>query len=328
MYKNHAILYLQNISPLHAGAGSQIGIVDLPIQREIHTGYPKIESSSLKGALRQRLENTLSEQEPQRKTDLLKLNLAFGYDENGVAKEIKNEFDGSTGKFDKFFQGALSFSDARILFFPVKSMKGVMAWVTCPMVLNRFAEDLKIITNPKKDDEFIASVEALGKSNISDSECIISNDCNVKIVKDTQNYVILEEYAFKANDDARIEVFCEKVANGITNLVQHLVILSNDDFVDFVQLSTEINTRIKIDDVKGTVADGQLFTEEFLPCETVLYSIIGASPVFQTKNKTGYLDKAPEVLAFFKTALKNARNVFQLGGNSSLGKGIIHATII
>ena len=44
------ILYA--LSAVHAGSGSEIGVVDLPIQRERSTGYPKIESSSLKGALR------------------------------------------------------------------------------------------------------------------------------------------------------------------------------------------------------------------------------------------------------------------------------------
>jgi len=38
---------------LHPGSGSELGIVDLPIQRERHTGYPKIEGSGLKGSLRE-----------------------------------------------------------------------------------------------------------------------------------------------------------------------------------------------------------------------------------------------------------------------------------
>lgn len=39
---------LHAISSVHAGSGSELGIVDLPIQREKHTGFPKIESSTLK----------------------------------------------------------------------------------------------------------------------------------------------------------------------------------------------------------------------------------------------------------------------------------------
>ena len=38
-------------TPLHVGAGSAVGVVDLPVMRERHTGYPVIPGSSLKGVL-------------------------------------------------------------------------------------------------------------------------------------------------------------------------------------------------------------------------------------------------------------------------------------
>ena len=36
-------------TPLHVGAGSSVGAIDQPIQRERHTGFPIIPGSSLKG---------------------------------------------------------------------------------------------------------------------------------------------------------------------------------------------------------------------------------------------------------------------------------------
>ena len=39
------------------------------------------------------------------------------------------------------FAGALSVSDARLLAFPVRSLKGVFAWVSCPAVLTRLQRD-------------------------------------------------------------------------------------------------------------------------------------------------------------------------------------------
>ena len=35
-------------------------------------------------------------------------------------------------------------TDARLLAFPVRSLKGVFAWVTCPAVLERFHRDLQL----------------------------------------------------------------------------------------------------------------------------------------------------------------------------------------
>ncbi|MDW8094081.1 MAG: RAMP superfamily CRISPR-associated protein, partial [Caldimicrobium sp.] len=61
MFKEKRIMFLIAETPVHAGSGSEIGIVDLPIQREKYTEYPKIESSGLKGCLREAFENSLNE---------------------------------------------------------------------------------------------------------------------------------------------------------------------------------------------------------------------------------------------------------------------------
>jgi CRISPR-associated protein Cmr4 len=46
------LLYLFTRTPLHVGAGSAVGAIDQPIQRERHTGFPLIPGSSIKGVLR------------------------------------------------------------------------------------------------------------------------------------------------------------------------------------------------------------------------------------------------------------------------------------
>ena len=56
MYKISKPVFLYCLTSLHAGSGSSLGVVDLPIQRERHTSFPKIESSSLKGAFREAFE--------------------------------------------------------------------------------------------------------------------------------------------------------------------------------------------------------------------------------------------------------------------------------
>ena len=49
MFKLAKMAMIVAHTPIHAGSGSETGIVDLPIQRERHTAYPKIEGSSMKG---------------------------------------------------------------------------------------------------------------------------------------------------------------------------------------------------------------------------------------------------------------------------------------
>ena len=54
-------MYLYTETPLHAGAGSGLSSIDLPIQRERATQYPIIQGSGIKGKLRATLEGNREE---------------------------------------------------------------------------------------------------------------------------------------------------------------------------------------------------------------------------------------------------------------------------
>ncbi|NMB17226.1 MAG: hypothetical protein GX980_08970 [Firmicutes bacterium] len=54
------VLFLYGQSWLHPGAGASTGSIDLPVQREVHTDYPMIPASSVKGSLRAMAEETVS----------------------------------------------------------------------------------------------------------------------------------------------------------------------------------------------------------------------------------------------------------------------------
>ena len=114
-------MMLYGLTSSHVGTGDNLSYIDLPIQREKHTEYPKIEASSLKGSIRQAME------------------------QSGVkdAKKMTTRLLGSSDSGD--VASAVAISDARMLFFPVKSAKGVFAWVTSPLVLQRFQQDCRLI---------------------------------------------------------------------------------------------------------------------------------------------------------------------------------------
>ena len=52
MFDNTSLVTLYAVTPCHAGSGSSVGVVDLPIQRERHTNYPIIQASGVKGAFK------------------------------------------------------------------------------------------------------------------------------------------------------------------------------------------------------------------------------------------------------------------------------------
>ena len=108
---NATMLGLLAETPIHPGAGRGMGVVDLPVAREAATDYPVLVGSSLKGALRDKMESA--------KTD--DANARFGTEDRA---------------------GDLLVSDARLLLLPVRSLTGTYRWATCPHVVERYCRDL------------------------------------------------------------------------------------------------------------------------------------------------------------------------------------------
>ncbi|MCK5850688.1 MAG: type III-B CRISPR module RAMP protein Cmr4, partial [Kiritimatiellae bacterium] len=113
------LLGIYTKSPLHVGAGTSVDIVDMPITRERITNYPVIPGSAIKGVLRQQARDC------------------------GIETDKQNQLFGNEDNTSDAFGGAMSFGEAKLLAWPVRSLKGCFAWVTCPLALQRFARDTK-----------------------------------------------------------------------------------------------------------------------------------------------------------------------------------------
>jgi len=285
--KNAKPFVIKVITPLHAGSGQDLGIVDLPIQRERHTGYPKIEASGLKGCLREAFRNNNEANNH--------LDLVFGPEKSGD------------------HAGSLGFIDARLLLFPVKSVKGLFAWTTSPDVLTKWQNSLNMIG-------IKTSYEIPKPQN---GECYLAEDSHLKL---NNNAVVLEEYCFHAKKENIPYDLVQKLSlfTIIEHLSQQLIILSDDDFKDFVNLSTEVITRTKINSETGTVQTGALFTEEYLPSESVLYSLVIPTSIFTTiEGKKSFLDGKEDKKAIMDYWNKHRPQFLQIGGNATIGKGIV-----
>jgi CRISPR-associated protein Cmr4 len=323
-------LFLLTETPLHAGSGDSLDIVDLPIQRERHTGFPKIESSSLKGALREAIETNINSRAFAQWDDSdVKVHRVFGFDEGSLdateKSALKKRFETTKNNApdaNTEFSGCLKITDARLLLFPVKSIKGVFAWVTCPRVLAQLQQDIRL-----HDAKF--SINGI-PADFGDNECYVLNASSQLKHND---HIVLEEYTFKVKSTVNLttnapgEALTTWLKNHIpfehdwwkTHLDNNVVLLSDSDFSDFVKLSTEVITRIKIDNNTGTVAQGALFSEEYLPVDSVLYALLVAEQEFSNRPKAEKLTKET-VMTFVD---KNLPSVFQLGGNATIGKGLL-----
>lgn len=305
MFKNAKVMFLYTESSLHCGSGTSLGVIDLPIQREKYTDYPVCQASGVKGVVREWFESNKNG--------------------NGDSDKIKYTFgpDFNRGDSDAL-AGAATFTDARLLLFPVRSLNGVFAYTTSRFALSRLKRDLEM-AGVKVD--WAVPVESGDKIiGVAGSKIAVSN-----------NKVVLEEYTFDFEPDNGVKAIAEWVAaNTIPKNAEYdfwrdkvkrdLLILPEDAFRDFLRLSTEVQARIQIDNEKKTVKRGALFYEEALPSDSLLYSVVLAhDPACDEKGRPEGLKTSNEVMTFLSTI--NGQRL-QFGGDATIGKGIVNVNFL
>ncbi|MBX0313035.1 MAG: type III-B CRISPR module RAMP protein Cmr4, partial [Sulfurihydrogenibium sp.] len=160
MYKKAALLTFYAETPIHMGSGQSVSYVDLPIQRERHTSFPVLWASGIKGVIRNSAlrywEKKFKEQGKSQKE---------AYE---LAKDKVNTIFGPDPEDASDFASCISITDAKILLYPVRSVRGVFAWITCPFVLKRFKEDLRAV------DENLAN--QIPDLSVDDEKILISQN--------------------------------------------------------------------------------------------------------------------------------------------------------
>ena len=278
-------------TPLHVGAGNSVGAVDSPIQRERHTRIPIIPGSSLKGVLAD-----LWNDEDNCKTN------DKGQWIRNKGSEAEKLFGATPDtKEDSASAGKLLIGEARVLAFPVRSAKGMFAWVTCPLALKRF----------QRETGKAFSIPELGEMEAHSNDTVI-----FKGNGNGKGEVILEEYVCAVTDklsDDVVKAFEPLVNNDPVwdEISKRLVIISDELFQHFCEHACEVVTRIKVDDEKGTVVSGALFNQEQAPSETLFYTVL-------FESETGLLET-------FKNKLKSVQHI-QIGGDATIGLGFCTVT--
>ena len=293
MFEKGAMLGLFTETPLHPGTGSTTGVVDLPVQRERHTGFPIIQASGLKGAMREVAE--------KKKID------------DGTRILTEHEVNIIFGSEDSDHAGSLAITDARILAFPVRSLSEVYVWMTCPSVISRLKRDgdlidmnsLKTLPEPKPEKG-----QALGISNHG-----------------LGNPLILEEISFNLDTsqsadvtkciEAVVKFLPSKDTNDVHTTVRekmkkHLVVIRDEDFSHLVKTATQVSARIVLSEKKTSE---NLWYEETLPPDCLFYTFLFAS---KPRGEDGSIAEAGDVLKKLKEAIKD---YIQIGGNETVGMG-------
>ncbi len=297
------IMYIFTRTPLHVGAGASVGAIDQPVQRERHTGFPIIPGSAIKGVFADAWsddDNLDGSGKRKKESDLAWL---FGIAETEAPPE-------GGEKKQVAAAGAVQFSEAQVLAFPVRSAKGSFAWITCPLILRRYART--------------AGIDDLSVREPSDDQAIYMQPG----ILDLNGKIVLEEYTFSHADNLPEEMPArfKNIIDGDPvwkEVENRLVILSDGMMSFFCQSACEVAQHVKIDDATGTAEGGALFNQENVPSETLFYAPVhffngrGVS-----KERTA--DKACNA---FQEKLNANGKVFQFGGDASTGLGFCSVEI-
>jgi CRISPR-associated protein Cmr4 len=289
------LLFLHALSPLHAGTGHGVGAIDLPIAREKATNLPIVPGSSIKGVLRANCED-----------DTLKTKV-FGPETNAASDHA----------------GSAQFSDLRLLFLPVRSLSGTFAWVTSPLVLQRYQRDCGM-----------ANKLTFGKvPQVPNEEtCLLAADPSslTMTIDKEEKQVVLEDLrltgTFNKGTTAKVNKDLQDVISGIqTHLftdktwqdtfASRVCVVHDNVLAFLLETATEVTARIQLEQERKTVKDSALWYEEALPAESIL---AGLMTVQEVKANAGEVEQV----------IKAIKNPIQVGGNSTVGRGLCNLHLV
>jgi CRISPR-associated protein Cmr4 len=292
MFDAAECLFLYLESSLRVGSGKPERDIDLPIQREVATGYPLLPASSLKGVLRARAR---SQQAPVELVALL----------------------GSEPDSDEARPSCVAISDSLPLLFPARALTGLFAWVTSLETLSRFARDLAVYgVKNLKPPQLPATASdtalvALETPLLGTAKTLVLEELSFAVKASEEVGALgtwLAENAFP--EDPAYDYWRQKAARGV-------VVLPEPAFRHFVLRGTQTLQRIRIDPRTGTAAEGSLWSEEYLPPETLMYAFTGVNLPEQPPS---YIAKASDLSDWIKGLVSGH---LQVGAGRTLGHGIV-----
>ncbi|NTX41317.1 type III-B CRISPR module RAMP protein Cmr4 [Myxococcus sp. CA033] len=289
---------LQALSPLHVGTGQSVGVIDLPLMRMRATGIPIIPGSSLKGVLRDARKH---------ESDTGRSDAIFG---------PRRKKPGVEGDEPLDFAGALVVGDARLLALPVRGFVGTFSLVTSPLLLALARRDWGGRTGGTRAPPMVQKLEKHTARVASRSESVC-----VSRRPGQSPRIYLEDLDLKLEekDDAELALWARELGNALPPeerdmLLRRLVLVDDETMCFLWETATQVDTRVSIDPDTGTAAQGQLWTEESLPAETLLMGVMAATRAWDPASKL----EASEVLS---DALGAQGTMLQLGGKATVGRG-------
>lgn len=200
--------------------------------------------------------------------------------------------DVSSGKAENLTQGALWVGDGGILFFPVSSLSHGVVWITSPFLLRRW---LRFANKDKSCNFSIPSVGSFSGGNTSK--------------------LYLKDAIFQTSELIPWDSWRDFIPTGSieTDTIKQVLVLSEHDCKIVIESSLWRQVRVNLTEKKE--ADAFRY-EEAIPPETLLFFSWGTTNTLNDSNRE-------EACQVFYDSLQNEKNIKQIGGQESLGRGFV-----
>ena len=239
LYKEKKFIFM-TLDPIHIGTGgTNLGIVDNTIVREAGSNIPIIPGTSLSGAAKMFASMLMGDLDAagnkKPKSTENPVSYTFGYI-NGSSPE-------QTSK-----AGVVSFSDAKIVLFPVYSSEGTI-WVTTRVMLNELGIHVGEVGPDEEKAYHLGEADKKGKIKIG------------------WLYIDVENLAV---EKSKLDGLAGKSEWQL--LEQKIYMVSDKLFTQIVNDNLETRTSVAINPETGAAEDQALFTYEAIPRATWLIS--------------------------------------------------------
>lgn len=239
------LTYIYLLTPLHTGGSADEGNL-MGIAREVHTEFPYLPASSLRGKIRSELEASHPDE----------ANILFG-------QKIK---DGQQPT-----EGEVWFADATLIFFPIASLSHHLIWITCPLWLERWNRWLE-------NSPLTPLIRECRDSISEQTPALVSFEQNSLYL---QNALLQPNQLNTITHSQPLEQALQFLLqnNGMVNqLLKKLVIVSDEDCISLIETGLQREVRVTLKTNQKTVQDGSFRSEEAIPPETILFFPWGRKP--------------------------------------------------
>lgn len=288
MTMNLSYLYL--LSPLHTGGASQEGNL-VGIARESHTNLPYAPSSTVRGRLRASTPDDLS------RITMFGPDLNDLDDKKEERKALREEYKAANNGKDltQLEPGNIWIGDASILWMPVPSLSHGVIWVSCPMLLKRWARIASLG----------ATIPSGYETNLEKDKPIYLKDAILSPKDWGSSKTPWQDWKAFGLDSQYAE-----------DNIPRVVVLPDAHCQTLIQMSLWRQVKIKLD--RHKTVDGGFRYEEAIPPDTLMYFPWGTTA--QANGKAN--GKTESAMNSFRHLLSEL-SILQLGGQESLGRGFV-----